>query len=208
MPWTTIELADALVSLTVAPEVVGVDLDPANVARALPLARSGLRFVVGGFTLPDCARPALLVRAMNVLRGYPREQISSAHAEMGSALVCGGLLVEGSSGPTGDVLTAHLIRRTDQDLRFESLLFSTDFSRGFAPLLFRDRLPRDLRGYTRDSPVGDLFHQWEEVYREVRGLADSPGERFFRCAERLALARADIAQRPELWRQGAMLWAR
>lgn len=208
MPWTTIDLADALASLPAAPEVVGIDLDPANIARAQPLSRSGLSFVVSGFALPDCARPALLVRAMNVLRGYPREQIPAAHAEMGESLVSGGLLVEGSSGPTGEVLTAHLIRRTGDDLRFESLLFSTDFSRGFAPLLFRDRLPRDLRGYTKDSPVGDLFHQWEVVYREVRALVDDPRERFFRCAERLSLARADVAQRPELWRQGAMLWAR
>lgn len=205
VPVTTIELYQALSALESAPAIVGVDIDPVVLARAMAYSRPGLCFVQSGFDLPNCARPASLIRVMNVLRGYPPAEIPSIHARLGEALADGGLLVEGTSSPTGDVLVAHLLRKSCGALISEGLLFSTDFSCGFAPLLFRDRLPRDLRGYTCDSPVGALFAAWGAAYEDASALARDPRDRFVSCAERLAEQRR-IAPLPELWREGVLVW--
>ena len=50
----------------------------------------------------------------------------------------------------------------------------TDGTQGSAPLLFRDRLPRDLRRSVRPHhALGQLMTAWMDAYRRVggRGLA-------------------------------------
>lgn len=202
-PWTTEELAVAVAPLGL--EVVGVDHDPDLVAHAQAHARPGLQFVEGGFDLPPEARPALLVRAMNVLRDYGPAEVAPAHRRLGEALVEGGLLVEGSCGASGDVLCAWLVRKVGAALVREGLLFSTDFTRGFGPLQFRDRLPRDLRGTVKaGTPIGDLFAAWTDAV-DATGTRTAL-ERFVGGAERLAAARDDIEVSPELWRSGFLVW--
>ena len=84
----------------------------------------------------------------------------------------------------------------------EGLLFSTDFTRGFGPLQFRDRLPRDLRGaVTPDSAIGRLFADWTAAVdataeRTARG-------RFVAGAQRLAELRDDVEIWPE---EGFVVW--
>jgi hypothetical protein len=202
-PWTTEELADAVAPLGLA--VVGVDHDPELVAHARVRARPGLGFVQGSFDLPDEARPALLVRAMNVLRDYGPAEVAPAHRRLGEALVDGGLLVEGSCGASGEVLCAWLVRKVGADLVREGLLFSTDFSRGFGPLQFRDRLPRDLRGTVRvGTPLGDLFAAWTAAV-DASGTRTA-GARFLAGALRLCADRDDIEPTPHLWPDGFLVW--
>lgn len=189
VPHTTVELADALAVLDRPPAVVGVDHDPDLVERAAAFARPGLSFAVGGFELP--VGPAVLVRAMNVLRDYGPADVAPAHEAMGAALCEGGLLVEGTSGPRGEVLCAWLVRRRAGALVREGLLFSTDFSRGFAPLLFRDRLPRDLRGAVKPgTPIHAFLADWTAAV-DATG-ARTARERFVVGARALAARRGDV----------------
>lgn len=102
VPTTTVELLQRLRPVRADVRVVGVEIDPERVRTARELAPDGPRFVVGGFELPlpDGARP-VLVRALNVLRQYPEEQVAGAWELLGSRLAPGGRLVEGTCDETG-----------------------------------------------------------------------------------------------------------
>jgi hypothetical protein len=202
-PWTTLELARAVERFGL--RVVGVDHDPDVVRSARTHTAANVSFVEGGFDLPAEARPAVLVRAMNVLRDYGPHEVQPAHALLGDALVDGGLLVEGSCGAAGDVLCAWLVRKAGAMLVREGLLFSTDFTRGFGPLQFRDRLPRDLRGTVKpETPIGRLFTDWTAAVAACG--ARTAKERFVGGAERLAEVRDDVEIAPDAWTSGFLVW--
>jgi hypothetical protein len=200
-PVTTLELRAALPAHV---EVVGVEADPDAVARALASERPGLRFVVGGFALPPEARPATVIRAMNVLRGYPASACAGAREALADALVEGGRLIEGTCGPAGEVSVTGWHRRRGDALVLERMLFSTAFARGFAPLVFRDRLPRDLRGYRPESALGGLFRDWAAAYAAIAPTTPDPRARFVAAAARLAGMRPDVP--PADWAAGQLWW--
>jgi len=117
-PITTLESAARFRSLNPALPVVGVEIDRALVEAARPYADALTDFRWGGFNLPlgaDAAgRPirARLIRAFNVLRQYEAEAVGAAWAEMAAGLAPGGLLIEGSSDPSGRVWVANLLWRS------------------------------------------------------------------------------------------------
>lgn len=163
-PSTTIELAAALHALNPSAHITGIDSDPARVSAAQPSSRPPfLRFLPGGFdSLPA---PARLIRMMNVLRGYRADELEAARSLVRSSLAPDGLLLEGSSDPRGALLTAHLLRRS----AYDGLLFFTTFDRGFAPLMFRDWLPRDLRRSVRPgTAIHSLLHAWTATWQPLR----------------------------------------
>src|SRR5262245_30475693 len=80
-PWTAVELLDRLRAVCPRAEVVGVEIDPARVAAALPFERPGLAFRHGGFEVPlDGGRRPLLIRAANVLRQYEEARVAEVWA--------------------------------------------------------------------------------------------------------------------------------
>ena len=177
MPWTTLELASTL-HAAVDPDlqVVGLDVQPDVVQRACDLARDlarsgaspGARFEVADLALPGLV--ARVVRVLNVLRDYAPADIPAAHARLGAMLIHGGVLLEGSCGPEGEVGVVHSMRRHGDQLVREALWLWTDGSRGSAPILFRDRLPRDLRrSVVPDHPLGRLMHEWMAAHARVPG---------------------------------------
>jgi hypothetical protein len=208
-PATTLEMAETLQALQPSLLCIGVDSDPERVERARGRSQPGVEFRQGGFALPLAAweRPAL-VRAMNVLRSYPEAAVEKAHRQLATALVPGGLLIEGSSDPTGSVTGAYLLRKGPHGLKREALWFRTDFSRGFAPLLFRDWLPRDVR---RRVEPGEAIHaflsSWDAVWRETRarGVRDARAA-FVASAQALAHNDLGVEDDPTGWHQGELLW--
>lgn len=139
-PWTTLELAARIAPVP----VIGVDRVEALVARARALNVPGVSFICGSFSLP--MRDVRLIRVMNVLRDGPAEGVADAHERLGASLVQGGLLIEGSCAPEGEVGTAHWIRKTEAGLVREGLVLWLTGARGLHPRAFRERLPRDLAG--------------------------------------------------------------
>jgi hypothetical protein len=180
-PWTTLDLQ----ALVEAP-VVATDLDPDRVGNA---RAHGVDARVGDLAVGVSER-AILVRAMNVLRGQGTRP--DAHAILAAPLVEDGLLLEGTSDAGGAVVTAWVIQGERR-----RLLFLTDFTRGFAPGLFWDHLPRDLRRDARPGTlVRDLLDRWTAAFatrpagmppadafrasaRGIAGPADVVGERSF-----------------------------
>src|SRR3954469_9920787 len=99
---TALELRDRLRRVRPDVEVVGVEIDPARGAAALPLAGPGLGFVRGGFELPaPGGRRPVLVRAFNVLRQYGEGEVAPAWAAMLTRLAPDGLLVDGTCDELG-----------------------------------------------------------------------------------------------------------
>jgi hypothetical protein len=99
-PVTTAELFTRLRMVHPRVEVVGIEIDPRRVAGALPYAREGLSFRLGGFELPVDRRP-VLVRAFNVLRQYGESEAWAAWDRLCAGLADGGVLVEGTCGEIG-----------------------------------------------------------------------------------------------------------
>ncbi|MFT3710364.1 MAG: methylase [Archangium sp.] len=146
--------------------VIGID------ARAASSSR--VELVVGDFDA--CARfaPVSVLRAMNVVRAYREDEVETIRAQLGACVIDGGLVIDGSTDTEGHVLSAWLLRKTKGALVKESLLFHTDFSRGFSPWLFRDWLPRDLR---RSVKPGTWIHEALTKW-DARASGSTPRERF------------------------------
>jgi hypothetical protein len=98
-PVTSVELLHRLLPVRADVEVLGLELDPDRVARAAPASRPGLRFQRGGFELAGY-RP-MLVRAVNVLRQYPEQEVAGAWQRMCGQLAVGGAVIEGTSDEWG-----------------------------------------------------------------------------------------------------------
>ncbi|MBM7114328.1 methylase [Archangium primigenium] len=208
-PWTTLESARAFREVNAALRVVGVEADPARVASARVHADALTDFREGGFTLP--LRPdetVRLIRATNLLRGYRAEDVPGVHQVLGERLLEGGLLVEGSTDTSGAVGVSHLLRRTGSGLAREALLFHTDFSRGFAPVLFRDWLPRDFRRRVKPGePIHDFFVYWTEAWSAARaGGHVSPPEAFRHSLQGLSRRVEGLVLEPWLLDHGYALW--
>ncbi len=211
-PWTTLESATRLRTVRPDLRVVGVDHDPARVAAAAPHADAWTTFRVGDFTIGPGAR---LARVLNVLREYTPAELPGIHRRLGEGLLPGGLLLEGTSDARGGVLVTHLLRR-GADLPFplvrEGLLFHTDFSQGFAPLLFRDRLPRDLRRVAPGTTMHAFFAAWTAAWQAARVAArdappnDSPDGLFAASIAGLAARVPGVDPDPWLARGGYLVW--
>jgi hypothetical protein len=98
-PVTSAELLHRLRPIRPDVDVLGLELDPGRVAAAQSASRPGLRFERAGFELAGY-RPTL-VRAANVLRQYPEQEVAAAWQRMCAQLVPGGAVVEGTSDEWG-----------------------------------------------------------------------------------------------------------
>lgn len=208
-PWTTLESAALFRELNPQLPVIGVEADQGRASSAARHEEALTRFVHGGFDWASTAgQPARLVRAMNILRQYRAEDVEAAHAELGRSLLPGGLVVEGSTDVHGGITVVHLLRRTSEGLSREALLFHTDFHQGFAPLLFRDWLPRDLRRRVQpDEPIHDFFAAWTEAWKKARELgAWEPRSAFQESARQLSAASVHVSTEPWLLERGYLRW--
>ena len=104
-PLTTVELAQRAQSVRGDVEVVGVEIDPERVRAAHAYARPGLSFRRGGFEIPTGARSPVFVRAFNVLRQYPVQDVPAAWRLACSRLGPGGVLMDGTCDEIGRLAT-------------------------------------------------------------------------------------------------------
>jgi hypothetical protein len=195
--WTTIELGDSLAALNPALTLIGADLDPERVATAAAAAPDR-RWLCCGFDLPIQAR---LIRAVNLLRQYPVEQVTDAHLRLSRGLVAGGVALVGTTDKTGSRAGLHLLRQTPTGLAREALVLMRDCSQGFAPLALRDHLPRDLRRRVRPGePIYAFFQDWTRAWEAVR----TPDPRVSFASSVVALQ--DVRPGVRLLAPGALIW--
>mmetsp|Transcript_90013 Transcript_90013/g.253956 ORF Transcript_90013/g.253956 Transcript_90013/m.253956 type:complete len:555 (+) Transcript_90013:79-1743(+) len=194
---TTVELARMLWRSRPNVQVIGIESDrvradiaarswkeqaPADLKVLGPtLSRHGkwtcklqgsMDFRHGGFLMPLAPeeRPKVVaVRAMNVLRQYESlAECRKAHRTVVGQLAEGGVLLEGSSDPIGDVVAVHVLRRPPvggaEPFVHEAMFFALNLRRlaregGLSLDLVAENLPQLLYGRT-DGPFEDFFRIW------------------------------------------------
>ena len=140
-PVTAVELHDRLRRVRPDVRVFGVEIDPARVAAAAPLAREGLEFRVGGFEvpLPDGA-PVTVIRACNVLRQYDENDVADAWSRLRDRLTPEGIVVDGTCDELGRVATWVCLDREGP----RSLTLSLRLAGLTSPAVLAERLPKVL----------------------------------------------------------------
>lgn len=175
---TTLELHHRLALARPDVEVVGVEIDPARVARArsqltevragrTPFARDArVSFAVGGFEvpLPPGRRPAV-IRAMNVLRQYDEADVAGAWRSMTARLAADGVLVEGTCDELGRICTWVEV---GPDGAAASLTISLRLAGLAHPSIAAERLPkalihRNVPGERVHALLRALDAEWERA---------------------------------------------
>jgi len=208
-PFTTLESAERLRRLNPTLRVLGVEIDPERVANSLPYTDALTQFRLGGFNLPlHDGETVRLIRAYNVLRQYEESEVVRAWQTMGQYLLPGGLLVEGTSDPYGRLCVTNLLRRFEDHLRYEGLLFSTNFGWGFEPGMFQPVLPKNcIHRMVPGEKIHTFMMDWNQAIRETAANQDWGLRQWFE-ASAFALARHGyrLDLRRKFLRQGYLLW--
>lgn len=175
---TTLELHTRLARVRQDVEVLGLEIDPARVARAreqLAAVRSGgtdfpadalVAFERGGFEVPVAGgrRPAV-IRALNVLRQYDESEVESAWRRMCGRLAPDGLLVEGTCDELGRVATWVAL---GPEAEPRSLTVSLRLAGLEHPSIAAERLPkalihRNVPGERVHALLDTLDREWERA---------------------------------------------
>ena len=200
-PITTLELASRIHRHFPAAQILGLEIDPERVERALPSARPPMvDFARGGFEL--AGRRPQLVRAMNVLRQYDEQPAYAAWDEIVGRLAPGGVLVEGTCDEIGRVGTWVLIDAVGP----RSLTFSCSAEHLDRPETLAERLPKVLIHHNvPGEKIFALISALGAAWDAAAGLS------VFSNRQRWAAAAASLAEQgwpvldgPKRWRQGEL----
>ncbi|MGB8022507.1 MAG: class I SAM-dependent methyltransferase [Candidatus Nanopelagicales bacterium] len=216
-PVTTLELAQRMAQ-RVGPgiTVVGVEIDASRVELARQLEQGfpgGVRFLRGGFEipLPGGERP-LLVRACNVLRQYPVQDVPRAWAIVAGRLAPGGLLVDGTSDELGRLCAWVSIPCPDGASQGEfgvvpdEFTISVDLRTLDRPSRVAERLPkalihRNVPGEPVHALLVDLDRAWD---RAAALAAFGPRQRWVAAVRDLRDRGLPVRAGPQRWRLGEL----
>ncbi len=191
-------------------------VDPIVTALRASGREPAVSFVEGGFDL-GAAAPARGIRAFNVLRQYQEADVAPAFRAMGASILPGGLIVEGTSDPSGRAWTALLVRRSEADsvgggieprLELEALVFGTNFRASLDAETFQAVLPKRLiHRVVPGEPVHAFMSDWARL-RRIEAGSETWGPRyaFGRIALGLRAAGHAIEAPERHARRGWILW--
>jgi len=211
-PFTTLESADRFRRLNLHLKVLGVEIDPERVTRAQPYADARTFFRLGGFNLPlEPGESVRAIRAFNVLRQYEEADVVPSWERMACYVLPGGLLVEGTSNPTGAIWAANVLRKVDgasEPWCREALAFFTNFSLGFDPLEFQTILPKNyIHRVVPGEPIFDFFAAWKAAAAETSAMqAWGLRQWYIAAAESLAKRGYRINLRRKWLSKGWLIW--
>lgn len=208
-PITTLQSARRLRAVNPALPVLGVEIEPERVQAAQPFADALTHFRLGGFSLALIPGESVrLIRAFNVMRQYEETDMIPAWQTMGRAMLPGGLLIEGTSDPFGRVWVANLLRRADDRLVYEGLVFSTNFRWGFRPDLFQPVLPKNcIHRIVPGQRIDAFMTAWKYAAQDTIAFRAWGLRQWFEAsAYTLARQGYAVSTRRRLLRLGYLLW--
>ena len=190
--------------------ILGVEIDKERVEAALPFADDKTFFRLGGFNLPlKAGEHVRLIRAFNVLRQYEETDFVPAYERLAEYVLPGGLMIEGTSTPFGQLWSANLARKMDNgSWKMEALVFSTNFRLGFDVEEFQTILPKNyIHHVTKGEPIHDFFEAWKKSAAET-SHAKTFGLRqwFVAAAESLAKKGFKINLQKKFLSKGWLIW--
>lgn len=206
---TVIEMAARFHRVNPHLRLLGVEIDPERVANAKPFEDDYTKFRAGGFNLPlSPAESARIIRAFNVLRQYPESEVLPAWFTMAASLIPEGLLIEGTSDPFGKIWTANIIRKKQDHLMLEGLLFSTNFRWGFNPESFQPVLPKNLiHRMMPGEQIHTFMENWKHASQSTIAYRQWGLRQWFRqTARTLAENGYDILLSDRYLQKGFLLW--
>ncbi len=211
-PFTTLESAERLRRLNPDLPVLGVEIDPERVERALPYADDRTLFRLGGFNVPLLpGESARMIRAYNVLRQYEEDQVRESLIQLGECLLPGGLILEGTSDPFGRVSVTNLLRKQpDGGLLVEGLVFSTNFRWGFEPAIFQPVLPKNfIHRMLPGENIYEFMEAWKQAARLSMAVKTFGLRQWFAAsAEALTGLGYSIDLRKRFVEHGYLIWKR
>lgn len=201
-PVTAVELHDRLSRVRPDVEVVGIEIDPDRVAAGQLLARPGLSFRRGGFEVPLHGREATVVRAFNVLRQYPEEEVAGAWESVCDRLTTDGLLVDGTCDELGRLAAWVAVERSGP----VSLSLSWHLRGLGQPSVIAERLPkalihRNVPGEAVHDYLEDLDRHWA---RSGGHAAYGMRQRFLATAQAMRDSGWPLLDGPARWRLGEL----
>ncbi len=203
-PVTAVELLDRLRRVRADVTVVGVEIDPDRVAAALPLRGPGLSFVRGGFEvpLPDGRRP-VVVRAFNVLRQYPEEEVAAAWSVVRGRLAPQGLLVDGTCDELGRraAWVAVTADRGPVSLTLSLRLAGLELPSDVAERLPKALIHRNVPGERIHGLLAALDDAWR---RAAPAATFGARQRWLAAVGALAAAGVPVLDGPSRWRLGEL----
>ena len=207
---TTLESAERFRRLNPELPILGVEIDAERVQAALPFADEKTFFRLGGFNLPlQPGERVRLIRAFNVLRQYGEQDFAPAYERLAEYVLPGGLMIEGTSTPFGQLWAANLVRKLGEgSWKTEALVFSTNFRLGFDVSEFQTILPKNLIHHVvPGEPVHAFFEAWKRaaagsVPARVYGLR----QWFIAAAEALAARGYRLDLHRKWLSKGWLIW--
>lgn len=209
---TTLEMAQRFRRLNPDLRVLGVEIEPERVAAALPFAGERTFFRLGGFNLPLLPGETVrALRAFNVLRQYEESEVLPAWEQMARQVIPGGLLIEGTSSPSGAIWAANLLRRanvSEPGWQQEALVFFSNFKQGFDPLEFQTILPKNyIHRMLPGEAIFDFFSAWKAAVAESSPVQSwGPRQWFSAAAHGLSRRGYRINLRPKWLSRGWLIW--
>ena len=209
---TLIESAARLRRLNPVLGILGVEIDAERVAAGLPYADERTFFRLGGFNIPLLPGENIrAIRAFNVLRQYEESDVIPAWTQMAEGVLPGGLLLEGTSTPTGALWCTNVLRRTDKTATGwgqEALTFFTNFHLGFDPGEFQTHLPKNyIHRILPGEAIYEFFAAWKAATAEASPQKTFGLRQWFAAsAEGLALRGYQINLQKSWLRKGWLIW--
>lgn len=186
-------------------EVVGLEIDRQRVAHAQRWARPGLRFAHGGFEVPLPRGHARVIRALNVLRQYPEEEVPGVWSMLRGRLGGGGVLIEGTCDELGRLgswvaLGADGPSTLTLSWRLRDLAGGLDTA---PPSRVAERLPKALiHRNVEGEPIHRLLDDLDDAWRRAAVYANyGVRQRFCAAIDSLA-GRYPVVGGRSRWRMG------
>ena len=207
---TTLESAHRFRRANPDLRILGVEIDRERVKAALPFADEKTYFRLGGFNLPmKTGEHVRLIRSFNVLRQYEESAFATAYERLAETVLPGGLMIEGTSMPFGQIWVANLVRKTGSgSWSHEALVFSTNFRLGFDITDFQAVLPKNfIHHVIKGEPIHDFFEAWKESAAETSHAKAYGLRQWFIAAAEVLSAKGFVIDLRKKWLgKGYLIW--
>jgi hypothetical protein len=208
-PWTALEMFERWLPFNPRLRLLGLEIDAERVAVAQPYAQPGrIAFALGGFNVARNlgAEKAAIIRAYNVLRQYDEADVEPALRTMAQALAPNGLLIEGTSNPSGRFVAFDIYQRMGGNLVHRELIFGWNFRGVFDVYDFQAILPKRLIHHAYDQPLAAFLGDWQQGFRVARQTHTTQRREYWQTVQRYLRAKGwPVDQRDRLAARGYLV---
>jgi hypothetical protein len=143
------------------------------------------------------------------LRQYEEADFVPAYERLAQYVLPGGLMIEGTSTPFGQLWAANLARKMmDGSWKMEALVFSTNFRSGFDVEEFQTILPKNfIHHVVPGEGIYDFFEAWKRAAAEtISAKVYGTRQWFGAAAQSLAACGYKVNLQKKWLSKGWLIW--